>query len=55
MTIREKLGALYDLVAYHGDENVDLTHEQRAAITKLYNDVNPHKKIKEKFEKIGMK
>jgi len=52
MTIREKLGALYDLVAYHGDANVDLTHEQRETINNLYKAVDPHKRISEKFAKL---
>ena len=48
-TLRDQLGALYDLIAFHGSEE-DFTPEQRNQIRRLYNEVKPYDKIAQRLE-----
>jgi hypothetical protein len=50
--IKSMLAGLYDLIVYHGTID-DLTKEQCETITKLYNEVRPHKIIRERLAKVG--
>lgn len=48
-TIKDMLGALYDLVGIHGSE-ADITAEQKATIRRLYAEVKPNEQIERLFK-----